>query len=91
MEIKNQGMFEIEDNDADEFMAVKPWLGAIKAPSDFTGVKFDQDEKPAINIDLEFCYGYRSKDCRNNLFYLDNHLFYHAAALTIKYDENAHE
>ena len=27
--------FEIQYEEETEFMAVKPWLGAIKAPSDF--------------------------------------------------------
>ena len=31
-------------------MAVKPWLGAIKAPKDFTGKNPDQNSKPSVNV-----------------------------------------
>jgi len=43
-------------------MAVKPWLGAIKAPSNYISTNFDQ-KKPNLAIELEYVYGYRAKDC----------------------------
>jgi len=49
-------------------MAVKPWLGAIKAPSNYISTNFDQ-KKPNLAIELEYVYGYRAKDCWNNIFY----------------------
>lgn len=64
-------------------MAVKPWLGAIKAPSDFVKMSFDQSQAPEINIELDYMFGIRCKDRRNNLFFRNNKLLYFAAALGI--------
>jgi microtubule-associated protein-like 6 len=90
---ENQGgLFQEEEVDVgDEFMAVKPWLGAIKAPSDYLGFKSSQLSKPRVEIELDYVFGYRSKDCRNNLFLDMNRdsgtvLMYHAAALGICLD-----
>ena len=68
-------------------MAVKPWLGAMKAPTNFEetlDVDF-QKKAPMAKLELEYVHGYRSKDCRNNLRYLkDGNALYHAAAVGIK-------
>lgn len=86
---ENTGLFVEEEVDVgDEFMAVKPWLGAIKAPSDYMGFKSSQLARPKVNIELDYVFGYRTKDCRNNMFLdlkRDNEtvLMYHAAALGI--------
>lgn len=56
------GMFKEEVvAPGDEFMAVKPWLGAIKAPSGYTKPAPNHDKKPNVGLELEYCYGYRSK------------------------------
>jgi len=80
----DDGGFEIEEMEAgDEFMAVKPWLGAMKAPSNFEPDP-KQRKAPNVKLELEYCHGYRAKDCRNNLRYLKNgKVLYHAAALGI--------
>lgn len=65
-------------------MAVKPWLGAIKAPTTFTKAPANQDAKPNVGINLEYVYGYRSKDKRNNIFYLaSGDVAYYGAAVGI--------
>jgi microtubule-associated protein-like 6 len=78
----------VEEMEAgDEFAATKPWLGAIKAPDGFEdSVNFDKLKKPPMaKLDLEYCHGYRAKDCRNNLRYLkDGKIIYHAAGIGIK-------
>ena len=58
---KKDEMFETEDLDkGDEFMAVKPWLGAIKEPSEFK--KSSQQHKPPnADLDLDYVFGYRAK------------------------------
>ena len=82
---EDDGGFEIEEMEAgDEFMAVKPWLGAMKAP---TGFEPDpkQRKAPNVKLELEYCHGYRAKDCRNNLRYLeDGRVIYHAAAVGVQ-------
>lgn len=44
----------------DEFMAVKPWLGAIKEPTGFKNPK-DQNKPPEVTIALNYVFGYRAK------------------------------
>ena len=63
-------MFEIEDaGPGDQFMAVKPWKGAIKAPTGFVRAPYDQSKPPDVDLELEYVYGYRARDCKNNLRY----------------------
>ncbi len=70
----------------DEFMAVKPWVGAIKEPTYSYYKDKNQSSEPPITIEPEFVYGYRSKDQRNNVRFLANgKLLYNAAALGNNY------
>jgi microtubule-associated protein-like 6 len=84
-------IFDEEEMEAgDEFMAVKPWLGAIKSPDGFEeNLDVDKQKKPPMaQLQLEYCHGYRAKDCRNNLRYLkDGKVLYHAAAVGVRLDE----
>eukprot|EP01017_Pseudomicrothorax_dubius_P042573 TRINITY_DN6973_c0_g1_i5.p1 TRINITY_DN6973_c0_g1~~TRINITY_DN6973_c0_g1_i5.p1 ORF type:complete len:396 (-),score=106.64 TRINITY_DN6973_c0_g1_i5:60-1247(-) len=86
--VDEDSLFEVEDTKhGDEFMAVKPWLGAIKQPSDFKTSPPNQEKAPAVYVELEYVHGYRTKDCRNNLRYLRNgNIVYNAAALGIVMD-----
>lgn len=86
MEEEEEGLFREEIDKGDEFMAVKPWLGAIKSPSDY--VKSNNMNKvPRASLALDYVFGYRAKDCRNNVKVLHNGcLVYHAAALGIVLD-----
>ena len=78
-------MFQEEEyEEADQFMASKPWLGALKAPT--KPVQGDKS-KPKAKLELDYVHGYRAKDCRNNLRYLKNgKIVYHAAAIGIVHD-----
>ncbi|KAH9137683.1 hypothetical protein LEN26_005631 [Aphanomyces euteiches] len=68
----------------DEFMAVKPWVGAIVPPSN--PLK-ENPREPELSIDLEWVYGYQSELSRNNVRYnADGHIVYHAAAVGIIYN-----
>jgi hypothetical protein len=46
-------------------------------------MSFDQSQAPEINIELDYVFGIRCKDRRNNLFFRNNKLLYFAAALGI--------
>ncbi|KDO20459.1 hypothetical protein SPRG_14331 [Saprolegnia parasitica CBS 223.65] len=75
----------------DEFLAVKPWLGAIREPSGWTS-KPDDGDAPSGNLDLVFVHGYRGFDTRNNLrFGADSSsCIYHTAALGVVYNKQTH-
>lgn len=68
-------------------MAVKPWLGAIKEP---TKPYFkSQGKPPKATLELEYAHGYRTKDCRNNLRYInEDKIVYHTAGLGVIMDIN---
>lgn len=52
-------------------MAVKPWLGAIKEPSiPHYDDKANGMKPPNCSINLDYAFGYRTKDMRKNLRYL---------------------
>lgn len=89
MKKNEDDIFEEEDVDkGDEFAACKPWLGAIKAPSDFDAKKFKNNSKlPKVALHKEYIWGYRCKDTRNNIRFLENgKIVYHAAAVGIVLD-----
>lgn len=55
--------------DAQEFMAVKPWIGAIREPDNHPPVN---KSKPDQTYELEYVYGYRCQDSRQNVYYNPN-------------------
>lgn len=76
-----------EEGAATEFMAVKPWLGAIAAP---TGSQNRDSSAPRQTLELEFVYGYRGNDCRNNLFYSANgEIAYYASGVGVVYNKSS--
>lgn len=83
------GLFSTEEmGEGDQFMAVKPWKGVIdnSVPSNYKPSKSDGDA-PDANLKLEYVYGYRCHDCRNNLRYTKkDHFVYHTAAVGIAMD-----
>jgi len=86
------GLFEEEDaGGGDEFMAVKPWLGQMREPSEFRKAPKNQEKPPTISFELEWVHGYRARDSKNNLAILkDGGVAYHAAAVGIVYDSDDH-
>ena len=75
----------MEEEEGDQFMAVKPWLGAIKEPT--TEYYKGSGKAPHVDLNLEYAHGYRTKDCRNNLIYLsEDRIAYHTAALGVMMD-----
>ncbi len=61
-----EGFFDVDDDDAEEFMAIKPWVGTIVPP---TVAPIASSTPPAIRLELEHVYGRRAQDVRNNMFY----------------------
>ena len=86
------GLFEEEDaGGGDEFMAVKPWMGQMREPSEFRKAPKNQEQPPTIKFDLEWVHGYRARDSKNNIAILkDGWIAYHAAAVGIIYDSDDH-
>ncbi|KAF0775630.1 hypothetical protein AaE_000670 [Aphanomyces astaci] len=69
----------------DEFMAVKPWVGAIVPPSVLPMV--DNAQPPATTLALQHVHGYQGQNALNNVRYMEaNRIVYHAAALGIVFD-----
>jgi hypothetical protein len=55
---KNLDLFIMPEPDMpDQFMAVKPWKGAIKAPSNPPAVN---ESQPEVTYEIEFVHGYKS-------------------------------
>ena len=70
-------------------LAVKPFVGVVKnsIPSDYKPSARD-GAMPEAELDLEYVFGYRSHDVRNNLRYTkDGRLVYHAAGVGIVMDQ----
>ena len=71
----------------DEALAVLPWKGAIREPSDWKEPP-NLGDAPDHSLVLSFVYGYRGWDCRNNLDFVTNsfRIAYHIAAVGIVYN-----
>ncbi|KAL7687927.1 putative guanylate cyclase activating protein [Plasmopara halstedii] len=78
----------LDDSVGDEFMAVKPWIGAIIAP---TNAATPNSRQPDLNVELEWVYGYQSEHSRQNLVYnAQDEIIYHTAAVGVIYDAIHH-
>jgi hypothetical protein len=74
----------------DQFMAVKPWKGTVDnmVPSRYVPTRSER-ERPDATLDLEYIYGYRCHDARNNLRYTsDGKIVYHAAGVGVVLSHN---
>ena len=64
-------------------------LDGIKEPSKYLKSPYTQTHPPRKVLKLNYIYGYRSQDTRNNIHYLkDGSIVYHAAAVGIVHDKN---
>lgn len=78
-------MFQQEEVDeGDERLAVDPWKGQIFPPSGFKETK-DMSSPPDENLQIEWAFGYRAFDCRQNLKYTakPDVIVYNTAALGV--------
>jgi len=81
---EDEGFFEAEEAQGQEFMAVKPWIGQIAEPAEHNEANAD---KPDETYALEYCYGYRSQDSRQNVYFnKDSQVTYMTAALGVILD-----
>ena len=84
----NLGMFSFEAaGSGDQALAVKPWVGQIAPPDNDTGF---ENGTPDIDLELEYIYGYRCFDTRQNVFLRTaSEIVYMAAAVGIVLDTQA--
>jgi microtubule-associated protein-like 6 len=76
--------YDDESEDDGEFWAGDPWERAIREPSGFIKPPLNYDKAPNARLELDYVYGYRVNQCRNNLRYLaSGEIVYNAAALGI--------
>ena len=81
-------MFDEEEvKQGEEFMAVKPWIGAV--------IETDKHPEPDSSPPdccyvLEYAYGYRCQDSRQNVFYNnDGKICYMTACLGVILDKES--
>ena len=80
------------DNDligvTDRFLSIKPYIGALHDPTDCP----DNDASlPDNNLELDWVYGYRCHDSRNNIYTnTDGDIIYPTASLLVKYNFKKH-
>lgn len=73
-----------EGTEGQQFMAVKPWLGAIKEPSK---PPKNNPSAPSQQLEIEWAHGYRGFDSRNNVYINGRgHIVYPVAGMVVVYD-----
>jgi WD40 repeat protein len=72
---------EIQEEEIAKFLSVKPWIGAVKEPDNHPEVN---TEKPDETMQLEYVYGYRCQDSRQNVYFNpDGNIVYMTACLGV--------
>lgn len=67
MDPKLEKIFEFVDvAHGDESLFVKPWMGAVVEPEKHNKIN---PSLPDVEYEIDFVYGYKSEDVRQNLFY----------------------
>jgi echinoderm microtubule-associated protein-like 6 len=79
---------DMDEIDGDEFLAVKPWLGAIVAPSNASA---PNSRVPDVHVELDWVYGYHTELSKQNLVYNSHgEIVYHTAAVGVIFDHKNH-
>lgn len=82
--IDDETLFSEDKAVGEKFMAVKPWKGAVIPP---TNAPRNNPEEPDVSYALEYVYGYRTYDCRQNLYFTQGgNLVYNVAALGVSHN-----
>jgi len=80
------GLFAEETVEGEKFGAVLPWLGALVEPTEHPPFN---PKVPSEEYELEYVYGYRTYDCRQNLYFTSTgKVVYNVAALGVILDPN---
>lgn len=58
--------FEVEEAQGEQFMAVLPWKGQVAEPDSHNE---PNPEKPEVTYSLEYVYGYRCQDSKQNCYW----------------------
>ena len=58
--------FEVNEEEGEQFMSVRPWLGQIEEPENHNPVN---NERPDESYALEYVYGYRCADSKQNVYF----------------------
>jgi len=85
-ELPEGGLFdEVDAGQGEQFMAVKPWIGAVKEPLNHPP---PNPSPPDCNFTLQWVYGYRCEDSRQNVYLNPNgEAVYMTAALGVILDD----
>ena len=84
---REDDFFEVEEAQGEQFMAVRPWIGQIEEPTEHNPVNNDP---PATSYELEYVYGYRCADSKQNVYFNSaGEAVYMTAALGVILDTNS--
>ena len=71
----------------DQKLTMELWRGNVFEPSYAKSLPNDIKTAPDVNVKPEFVFGYKSRETRNNLKYIDNNtIAYHAGSIVIVHD-----
>ncbi len=71
----------------DQKLTMELWRGNVFEPSYAKSLHNDIKTAPDVNVKPEFVFGYKSRETRNNLKYInDNTIAYHAGSIVIVHD-----
>ena len=71
-----------------DMMIINEIIHGIKEPTNFIKPPVNYPQAPKVKLKLKHIYGYRSRDCKNNIQYLkDGSIVYHAATVGIVLDK----
>jgi microtubule-associated protein-like 6 len=81
--------FEVDEAVGEQTLSIKPWIGQVAEPTNHNPVN---SEKPDEKYELEYVYGYRSADSRQNChFNGDGNAVYMTAALGVILDAGSNQ
>lgn len=84
---RDNDFFEVEEEKGEQFMAVLPYKGQIAEPDNHNPVNPD---RPDVSYELEYVYGYRCADSRQNVhFNAQGQAVYMTAALGVILDASS--